>query len=41
MNQKTRRGPRLRFIAVAEIAHTESGDNLVAGSPNLVSMIAT
>ena len=25
MNQKTRRGPRFPFIAVAEIAHTESG----------------
>jgi hypothetical protein len=24
MNQKTRRGPRFPFIAVAEIAHTES-----------------
>jgi PilZ domain len=27
MNQKTRRGPRFPFIAVAEIAHTESGGN--------------
>jgi hypothetical protein len=27
MNQKTRRGPRYPFIAVAEIAHTESGGN--------------
>ena len=25
MNQKTRRGPRFPFIAVVEIAHTESG----------------
>jgi PilZ domain len=25
MNQNTRRGPRFPFIAVAEIAHTESG----------------
>jgi PilZ domain len=25
MNQKTRRSPRFPFIAVAEIAHTESG----------------
>jgi hypothetical protein len=41
MNQKIRRGPRYPFIAVAEIAHTESGGNLVAGSPNLVLMAAT
>ena len=27
MNQKTRRSPRFPFIAVAEIAHTESGGN--------------
>ena len=27
MNQKTRRSPRFSFIAVAEIAHTESGGN--------------
>ena len=27
MYQITRRGPRLPFIAVAEIAHTESGGN--------------
>jgi PilZ domain len=27
MNRKTRRGPRYPFIAVAEIAHTESGGN--------------
>jgi hypothetical protein len=27
MNQRTRRGPRVPFIAVAEIAHTESEGN--------------
>jgi len=27
MSRKTRRGPRYPFIAVAEIAHTESGGN--------------
>jgi hypothetical protein len=27
MNQKTRRSPRVSVIAVAEIAHTESGGN--------------
>jgi hypothetical protein len=27
MNQRIRRGPRYPFIAVAEIAHTESGGN--------------
>jgi hypothetical protein len=27
MNHKTRRSPRFPFIAVAEIAHTESGGN--------------
>jgi PilZ domain len=27
MNQKPRRGPRYPFIAVAEIAHTDSGGN--------------
>jgi hypothetical protein len=27
MNQKIRRGPRVPFIAVAELVHTESGGN--------------
>jgi len=35
MHQKTRRGPRFPFIAVAEIAHTESGEQFSCRVPEL------
>jgi hypothetical protein len=41
MYQTTRRGPRVPFIAIAEIAHTDLVDNLVVGSLHLVFMAAT